>query len=88
MIRAKLFFFFFFFREGGGWLFYFGLVIFFFFVSDFAMLGSFITPFSSVNSNVAAGKLFGIPLRGTHSHAFVSSYMVCNQFIEFCYLFG
>lgn len=27
-------------------------------------------------SNVAAGKLFGIPLRGTHSHAFVSSFMV------------
>ncbi|KAG6768101.1 hypothetical protein POTOM_026998 [Populus tomentosa] len=27
-------------------------------------------------SNVAAGRLFGIPLRGTHSHAFVSSYMV------------
>ncbi|RHN54010.1 putative nicotinate phosphoribosyltransferase [Medicago truncatula] len=26
-------------------------------------------------SNVAAGRLFGIPLRGTHSHAFVSSYM-------------
>lgn len=28
------------------------------------------------DSNVAAGKLFGIPLRGTHSHAFVSSFMV------------
>lgn len=27
-------------------------------------------------SNVAAGRLFGIPLRGTHSHAFVSSFMV------------
>ncbi|KAA3461356.1 nicotinate phosphoribosyltransferase 2-like isoform X1 [Gossypium australe] len=26
--------------------------------------------------NVAAGRLFGIPLRGTHSHAFVSSFMV------------
>ncbi|THU56378.1 hypothetical protein C4D60_Mb11t16640 [Musa balbisiana] len=26
-------------------------------------------------SNVAAGRLFGLPLRGTHSHAFVSSYM-------------
>jgi hypothetical protein len=25
---------------------------------------------------VLAGNLFGIPLRGTHSHAFVSSYMV------------
>lgn len=29
-----------------------------------------------VDSNVEAGRLFGIPLRGTHSHAFVSSYMV------------
>lgn len=32
--------------------------------------------FSWIDSNVAAGKLFGIPLRGTHSHAFVSSFMV------------
>jgi len=31
------------------------------------------------SSNVAAGRLFGIPLRGTHSHAFVSSYMVSFQ---------
>lgn len=31
-----------------------------------------------VDSNVAAGRLFGIPLRGTHSHAFVSSFMVGN----------
>lgn len=30
-------------------------------------------------SNVLAGNLFGIPLRGTHSHAFVSSYMVSDQ---------
>lgn len=30
------------------------------------------------HSNVAAGRLFGIPLRGTHSHAFVSSFMVGN----------
>lgn len=30
----------------------------------------------SYGSNVAAGRLFGIPLRGTHSHAFVSSFMV------------
>lgn len=29
-------------------------------------------------SNVAAGKLFGIPLRGTHSHAYVSSFMVSS----------
>ncbi|KAI3496948.1 hypothetical protein L1887_39326 [Cichorium endivia] len=27
------------------------------------------------SSNCAAGKIFGIPLRGTHSHAFVSSFM-------------
>jgi len=42
----------------------------------------------SANSNVAAGKLFGIPLRGTHSHAFVSSYMVCTLFPEIHYMFG
>lgn len=35
------------------------------------------------DSNVAAGKLFGIPLRGTHSHAFVSSFMVCEIFLFF-----
>jgi nicotinic acid phosphoribosyltransferase len=27
-------------------------------------------------SNVDAGRRFGIPVRGTHSHAFVSSFMV------------
>ncbi|XP_038987860.1 nicotinate phosphoribosyltransferase 2-like isoform X2 [Phoenix dactylifera] len=32
-------------------------------------------------SNVAAGRLFGIPLRGTHSHAFVSSYMGHDEII-------
>ncbi|KAJ6740341.1 NICOTINATE PHOSPHORIBOSYLTRANSFERASE [Salix purpurea] len=36
----------------------------------------------SVASNVAAGKLFGIPLRGTHSHAFVSSYMSPDEIID------
>lgn len=34
-------------------------------------------------SNVAAGRLFGIPLRGTHSHAFVSSFMVGNPYRQF-----
>lgn len=29
-----------------------------------------------VCSNLDAGRRFGIPVRGTHSHAFVSSYMV------------
>ncbi|KAF6151457.1 hypothetical protein GIB67_016269 [Kingdonia uniflora] len=33
-------------------------------------------------SNVAAGKLFGIPLRGTHSHAFVSSFMSPDEIVE------
>ena len=42
------------------------------------------------DSNCAAGKIFGIPLRGTHSHAFVSSFMVGikdNLFVRFsgCY---
>ncbi|CAK7337696.1 unnamed protein product [Dovyalis caffra] len=39
--------------------------------SKYCYLGGF-----DATSNVAAGRLFGIPLRGTHSHAFVSSYMV------------
>ncbi|KAM0947399.1 putative nicotinate phosphoribosyltransferase [Dioscorea sansibarensis] len=30
-------------------------------------------------ANVATGKLFGIPLRGTHSHAFVSAFMITNK---------
>ncbi|KAF8012383.1 hypothetical protein BT93_I0511 [Corymbia citriodora subsp. variegata] len=38
--------------------------------SKYCYMGGF-----DATSNVAAGKLFGIPLRGTHSHAFVSSYM-------------
>ncbi|KAG6605206.1 Nicotinate phosphoribosyltransferase 2 [Cucurbita argyrosperma subsp. argyrosperma] len=38
--------------------------------SKYCYLGGF-----DATSNVAAGRLFGIPLRGTHSHAFVSSYM-------------
>nr|GMC60188.1 nicotinate phosphoribosyltransferase 2-like [Ipomoea batatas]GMC63079.1 nicotinate phosphoribosyltransferase 2-like [Ipomoea batatas] len=33
-------------------------------------------------SNVAAGKIFGIPLRGTHSHAFVSSFMSSDEIVE------
>ncbi|CAH2076284.1 unnamed protein product [Thlaspi arvense] len=33
-------------------------------------------------SNVAAGKLFGIPLRGTHSHAFVSSFMSLDEIVD------
>ncbi|PPD90118.1 hypothetical protein GOBAR_DD12938 [Gossypium barbadense] len=32
--------------------------------------------------NVAAGRLFGIPLRGTHSHAFVSSFMSPDEILE------
>ncbi|TMW98700.1 hypothetical protein EJD97_003620 [Solanum chilense] len=38
--------------------------------SKYCYMGGF-----DATSNVAAGKLFGIPLRGTHSHAFVSSFM-------------
>ncbi|KAI3794094.1 hypothetical protein L1987_36721 [Smallanthus sonchifolius] len=37
--------------------------------SRYCYMGGF-----DATSNCAAGKLFGIPLRGTHSHAFVSSY--------------
>ncbi|KAF2290666.1 hypothetical protein GH714_014927 [Hevea brasiliensis] len=33
-------------------------------------------------SNVVVGRFFGIPLRGTHSHAFVSSYMSLDEIVE------
>ncbi|TVU14505.1 hypothetical protein EJB05_37979 [Eragrostis curvula] len=38
--------------------------------SKYCFMGGF-----DATSNVLAGNLFGIPLRGTHSHAFVSSFM-------------
>ncbi|KAK9096969.1 hypothetical protein Sjap_022466 [Stephania japonica] len=45
--------------------------------SKYCYLGGF-----DATSNVAAGKLFGIPLRGTHSHAFVSSYMSPDEITD------
>ncbi|KAL1370807.1 nicotinate phosphoribosyltransferase 2-like isoform X4 [Arachis hypogaea] len=45
--------------------------------SKYCYIGGF-----DATSNVAAGKLFGIPLRGTHSHAFVSSYMSLDEIID------
>nr|POF07311.1 nicotinate phosphoribosyltransferase 1 [Quercus suber] len=45
--------------------------------SKYCYLGGF-----DATSNVAAGKLFGIPLRGTHSHAFVSSFMSPDEIID------
>lgn len=45
--------------------------------SKYCYMGGF-----DATSNVAAGKLFGIPLRGTHSHAFVSSFMSPDEIIE------
>ncbi|KAL9340886.1 hypothetical protein Peur_067105 [Populus x canadensis] len=45
--------------------------------SKYCYLGGF-----DATSNVAAGRLFGIPLRGTHSHAFVSSYMSPDEIID------
>ncbi|KAL9464295.1 hypothetical protein AB3S75_001987 [Citrus x aurantiifolia] len=45
--------------------------------SKYCYIGGF-----DATSNVAAGKLFGIPLRGTHSHAFVSSFMSPDEIIE------
>ncbi|KAJ3700404.1 hypothetical protein LUZ61_004109 [Rhynchospora tenuis] len=42
--------------------------------SKYCYIGGF-----DATSNVLAGKLFGIPLRGTHSHAFVSSYMSADE---------
>ncbi|GFP88222.1 nicotinate phosphoribosyltransferase [Phtheirospermum japonicum] len=45
--------------------------------SKYCYMGGF-----DATSNVAAGKLFGIPLRGTHSHAFVSSFMSTDEITE------
>ncbi|CAN4082924.1 unnamed protein product [Withania somnifera] len=45
--------------------------------SKYCYMGGF-----DATSNVAAGKLFGIPLRGTHSHAFVSSFLSPDEIFE------
>ncbi|XP_004511917.1 nicotinate phosphoribosyltransferase 2-like isoform X1 [Cicer arietinum] len=45
--------------------------------SKYCYIGGF-----DATSNVAAGRLFGIPLRGTHSHAFVSSYMSFDEIAD------
>ncbi|XAR57785.1 Nicotinate phosphoribosyltransferase [Bertholletia excelsa] len=45
--------------------------------SKYSYIGGF-----DATSNVEAGRLFGIPLRGTHSHAFVSSYMSPDEITE------
>nr|GME19271.1 nicotinate phosphoribosyltransferase 2-like [Ipomoea batatas] len=45
--------------------------------SKYCYMGGF-----DATSNVAAGKIFGIPLRGTHSHAFVSSFMSTDEIVE------
>ncbi|PHT56886.1 Nicotinate phosphoribosyltransferase 2 [Capsicum baccatum] len=45
--------------------------------SKYCYMGGF-----DATSNVAAGKLFGIPLRGTHSHAFVSSFLSPDEIID------
>ncbi|KAL5752985.1 hypothetical protein ACOSP7_023164 [Xanthoceras sorbifolium] len=45
--------------------------------SKYCYIGGF-----DATSNVAAGRLFGIPLRGTHSHAFVSSFMSPDEIVE------
>ncbi|CAH9080879.1 unnamed protein product [Cuscuta epithymum] len=45
--------------------------------SKYCYMGGF-----DATSNVAAGKIFGIPLRGTHSHAFVSSFMSSDEILE------
>ncbi|XP_066355168.1 nicotinate phosphoribosyltransferase 1-like [Miscanthus floridulus] len=42
--------------------------------SRYCYMGGF-----DATSNVAAGRLFGIPIRGTHSHAFVSSFMGIDE---------
>ncbi|KAK8517527.1 hypothetical protein V6N13_127698 [Hibiscus sabdariffa] len=45
--------------------------------SKYCYIGGF-----DATSNAAAGRLFGIPLRGTHSHAFVSSFMGRDEILE------
>ncbi|CDP02507.1 unnamed protein product [Coffea canephora] len=45
--------------------------------SKYCYMGGF-----DATSNVAAGRLFGIPLRGTHSHAFVSSFLSPDEILE------
>ncbi|XP_027361996.1 nicotinate phosphoribosyltransferase 1-like [Abrus precatorius] len=45
--------------------------------SKYCYIGGF-----DATSNVAAARLFGIPLRGTHSHAFVSSYTSFDEIIN------
>ncbi|KAK3148822.1 hypothetical protein QOZ80_3AG0209170 [Eleusine coracana subsp. coracana] len=45
--------------------------------SRYSYMGGF-----DATSNVAAGRLFGIPIRGTHSHAFVSSFMSLDEIID------
>lgn len=45
--------------------------------SRYCYMGGF-----DATSNVAAGRLFGIPLRGTHSHAFVSSFMSPDEIVD------
>ncbi|KAG8061697.1 hypothetical protein GUJ93_ZPchr0003g16567 [Zizania palustris] len=45
--------------------------------SRYCYMGGF-----DATSNVAAGRLFGIPIRGTHSHAFVSSFMGLDEIID------
>ncbi|GAB2282626.1 Nicotinate phosphoribosyltransferase 2 [Dionaea muscipula] len=45
--------------------------------SKYCYIGGF-----DATSNVLAGRLFGIPLRGTHSHAFVSSFMSLDEIID------
>lgn len=44
--------------------------------SKYCYVGGF-----DATSNVAAGKLFNIPLRGTHSHAFVSSFTSPDEIV-------
>ncbi|KAI5069109.1 hypothetical protein GOP47_0015410 [Adiantum capillus-veneris] len=47
--------------------------------SKYCYLGGF-----DATSNVDAGQRFGIPVRGTHSHAFVSSFMGLEEIADRC----
>ncbi|KAH0466265.1 hypothetical protein IEQ34_006368 [Dendrobium chrysotoxum] len=45
--------------------------------SRYCYMGGF-----DATSNVAAGRFFSIPLRGTHSHAFVSSFVSTDEIVD------